>query len=77
MGVYTYTLRAETRTVDGVEIGHYGYAFEISPKTAERMQIFGAFTNEQRTSEAVFVFPRMAHYVEVSREIRADRKSVV
>jgi acetone carboxylase gamma subunit len=28
MGIYVYTLRAETRIVDGVEIGHYGYAYK-------------------------------------------------
>lgn len=30
MGVYQYTLRKETKTVDGVKIGRYGYAYKHS-----------------------------------------------
>lgn len=28
MGMYEYTLRADTKVVDGIEIGHYGYAYK-------------------------------------------------
>jgi acetone carboxylase gamma subunit len=28
MGIYTLTLRAATKVIDGVEIGHYGFAFK-------------------------------------------------
>ena len=30
MGVYQYTLRKETQTVDGTKIGRYGYAYKHS-----------------------------------------------
>lgn len=28
MGLYHYTLRAETKTIDGIEIGRYGFAYK-------------------------------------------------
>jgi len=44
--------------VSNVYVGHYGFSVTLPEATAARMQMFGAFTNEQKTSEVVFVFPR-------------------
>lgn len=43
---------------EGTYMGHYGFVFRISPESAQRLRIFGAFSNPEKTSEVVFVFPR-------------------
>lgn len=53
-----YTGGAAAPDTQNTYVGHYGFAVTLPPATAARMQMFGAFTNAEKTAEVLFVFPR-------------------
>ena len=58
LAIKNFTGSTPAASSPNVYVGHYGFAVTLTPLTAARLQMFGAFTNPEKTSEVVFVFPR-------------------
>ena len=65
LAIKRFTGAPTSPTSTNTYVGHYGFAVTLTPLTAARLQMFGAFTNAEKTSEVVFVFPRDMRQEEV------------
>ena len=58
LAIKRYTAAPSQVAINNTYLGHYGYVVTLTPETASRLQMFGAFTNKEKTAEVLFVFPR-------------------
>ena len=64
MGLYQYTLRSDTKTVEGTEIGHYQFAYKLSYRWDDRRYDFMCDTKSRHAANAREKLAHVRYFVQ-------------